>query len=326
MTAATPGTTRPSSGRPRTGVPAAALALVLAVWGALALAPTRDPDATASMGSGASGIALPAAPAGFRADAWYLPDDPRLGFVEIPAGPFVMGSDPGVDPQAFDVEWWGEGRVQGVVDLPTYHLGRFEVTVAQFIAFVADSGHPVHPEALRAALDHPVTMVSWTDAVAYARWLDGRLRDGAASVPDEIAALLREGWRVTLPTEAQWEKAARGGDARIYPWGDVPRRDRAHWGADAPRRVGADPCPECPYAVLDLSGNVWEWTRSPYQPYPYDEADDREGLGAEALWVMRGGSFADGPRFIRGANRGGADPGARRPFIGFRVALGREAR
>jgi formylglycine-generating enzyme required for sulfatase activity len=72
-----------------------------------------------------------------------------------------------------------------------------------------------------------------------------------------------------------------------------------------------------------MSGNVWEWTRSPYQPYPYDESDDREGLDAEALWVMRGGAFNDGPQNVRAAVRGGADPGARRPFIGFRVVLTR---
>ena len=61
-----------------------------------------------------------------------------------------------------------------------------------------------------------------------------------------------------------------------------------------------------------MSGNVWEWTRSPYQPYPFDPADDRKNLEADALWVMRGGSFADAERNVRAAIRGGADPGARR--------------
>jgi formylglycine-generating enzyme required for sulfatase activity len=70
-----------------------------------------------------------------------------------------------------------------------------------------------------------------------------------------------------------------------------------------------------------MSGNVWEWTRSPYQPYPYAESDDTAGLDVEALWVMRGGSFQDTPRNVRAAARGGADPGARRPFIGFRVVI-----
>ena len=70
-----------------------------------------------------------------------------------------------------------------------------------------------------------------------------------------------------------------------------------------------------------MSGNVWEWTRSPYQPYPFDPSDDRRELQADALWVMRGGSFADAERNVRTAIRGGADPGARRAFIGFRVVI-----
>jgi formylglycine-generating enzyme required for sulfatase activity len=68
---------------------------------------------------------------------------------------------------------------------------------------------------------------------------------------------------------------------------------------------------------------VYEWTRSPYQPYPYDAADDRDGLDEQALWVMRGGAFGDPAQNVRAANRGGADPGARRAFIGFRLALSR---
>ena len=70
-----------------------------------------------------------------------------------------------------------------------------------------------------------------------------------------------------------------------------------------------------------MAGNVWEWTRSPYQPYPFDDADDASGLDADALWVMRGGGFADPARLVRTTARGAAEPGARRPFIGFRVAL-----
>jgi formylglycine-generating enzyme required for sulfatase activity len=101
----------------------------------------------------------------------------------------------------------------------------------------------------------------------------------------------------------------------------VPRRDRANYGGTSPLAVGSFSCPECPFGLFDLSGNVWEWTRSPYQAYPFDPADDGQGLDADALWVMRGGSFNDPERNVRAAVRGGADPGARRPFIGFRVVL-----
>jgi formylglycine-generating enzyme required for sulfatase activity len=72
-----------------------------------------------------------------------------------------------------------------------------------------------------------------------------------------------------------------------------------------------------------MSGNVWEYTRSPYQLYPYDESDDAENLEADALWVMRGGAFGDSEQNVRAAVRGGADPGVRREFIGFRLALTR---
>jgi len=82
-------------------------------------------------------------------------------------------------------------------------------------------------------------------------------------------------------------------------------------------------CDDCAHGLSDMAGNVWEWTRSPYQPYPFSNDDDLRTIGSDALWVMRGGSFADNAQYVRTANRGGADPGARRPFIGFRVVLTR---
>jgi formylglycine-generating enzyme required for sulfatase activity len=257
-------------------------------------------------------------------EAAYLPNDSLLGFVEIPAGRFVMGSDPGADSLAFDIERWSGADVQGRLDLPTFYLGRYEVTVAQYAAFVTASRHrPVDARALQAPPDHPVTWVSWADAVAYAAWLDQELRESDGT-PEPLARLLLEGWRVSLATEAQWEKAARGDDGRIYPWGNLFRSERANVRSRATTPVGSFPCPECPYPLADLSGNVWEWTRSPFQPYPYDERDDRTRLDGDALWVMRGGAFGDAEQMARAANRGAADPGARRPFIGFRIALSRE--
>ena len=264
----------------------------------------------------------PGAVEGFRSDAGFLPDDPMLGFVEIPAGPFLMGSDPAVDPMAFDNERWSATSPQGSVDLPRFFIGRYEVTVGQYSAFVEATGHRVvDPSALAAPPDHPVTAVSWTDALTYARWLERTLRE-SPSTPPAVAALLRDGWRITLPTEAQWEKAARGDDGRIFPWGNgAPTPELANFGGRGTVPVGSRACSDCVYGLADMSGNVWELTRSPFQPLPYDPANDRGDLEADALWVMRGGAYTEGPQNIRAAIRGGVDPGARRPNIGFRLVL-----
>ena len=304
-----------ASGRPRVlrRTLAAALALVL-----LTTAACERPQPASS---GTSPTPLPESLDDFRADAWFLPDDDLFGFVEIPAGPFTMGSDPAVDPRAFENERWSAGQVQGSVDLPAYAIGRYEVTVAQFRAFAETSGGTFAPETLSGGLDHPVGAVSWPDALAYARWLDTTLRDWSGT-PPRLREWLAAGWRITLPSEAEWEKAARGADGRVYPWGDVPKRDRANFGgADGPTPAGSFDCPECPFGLSDMSGNVWELTRSPYQPYPYDETDDAGDLAADALFVMRGGSFMDPEGNVRAAVRGGADPGVRRPFIGFRIVI-----
>jgi formylglycine-generating enzyme required for sulfatase activity len=295
-------------------------ALALAAAGLVLPAPAsaQVPVAQAPLAQAPAGVA-PARPT-FRADAWSLPDEPLLGFVQIPAGPFSMGSDPAVDPLAFDTERWSPTATQGTVTLPAFYIGRYEVTVAQYRAFVESTGYSVDPRALEAPDDVPVTFVSWPDALAYARWLERTLRE-SPTTPPELSRALESGWRVSLPSEAEWEKAARGTDGRVYPWGDEPRRDRANYGSDRVMPVGSFPCPECAYGLADMSGNVWEYTRSPYQPYPYDETDDADDLEADALWVMRGGSFGDREQNVRAAIRGGADPGVRRNFIGFRIAI-----
>ena len=256
---------------------------------------------------------------GFRADAWSLPDDELLGFVEIPAGKFVMGSDAAIDALALANERWGDGSAQGTVDLPAFYIGRYEVTVAQFGAFVQATGFRVEERTLQAPPDHPVTWVSWPDALAYCRWLEGALGQWPRT-PRQLSRALDAGWRVALPSEAEWEKAARGTDGRIYPWGNRLLA-RANYRGMATTAVGSFDCPECTFGLFDMSGNIWELTRSPYQPYPYDPTDDREDLEADALWVMRGGHFGDPEQNIRAAARGGVDPGARRPFIGFRVVI-----
>lgn len=260
------------------------------------------------------------AAAGFRTEQWFLPDTAMLGFVEVPAGPFLMGSNAAVDTLAFDNERWSSDHAQQTVELPTFYIGQYEVTVAQFRAFVSATNFRVDPQMLESQPNHPVTSVSWPDALAYCRWLETALKE-SPETPAQLRDLLHDRWRIGLPSEAEWEKAARGTDGRIYPWGDRPRQNRANYAGKGTTPVGSFDCPDCTFGLSDISGNVWEWTRSPYQPYPYTRTDNVENLDRDALWVMRGGSFIDSEQNIRAAVRGGADPGARRPFIGFRLVL-----
>ena len=312
-----------ASGQPeRTTSGPGLVVLTVLILGVAGWMYTQRPAPTSAAGTGATSPpgATPADLPGFRPDAWFLADDDRLGFVEIPAGPFQMGSDPTTDAQAFENERWSDAAAQGTVDLPTFFISRYEVTVAQFAAFVDATRFRVGEQTLQGPPNHPVSAVSWPDALAYCRWLDGTLRE-SPETPPELSRLLRDGWRVTLPTEAEWEKAARGTDGRIYPWGNQASRDRANYDGTGTTPVGSYACPDCPFGLLDMSGNVWEWTRSPSLPYPFDPGGSRDGLDADALWVMRGGSFTDPERNVRAAIRGGGDPGARRPFMGFRIAM-----
>ncbi|RMF27034.1 MAG: NACHT domain-containing protein, partial [Chloroflexi bacterium] len=142
----------------------------------------------------------------FRPDAWFLPDEALLGFVHIPAGPFLMGSSED-DERARNNE-----KPQHEVYLPDYYIARYPVTVAQWRAFLEASGHrPRDEDSLRDPDNHPVRWVSWYEALAYCEWLTETLRRWEGT-PEPLRTLLREkGWVVTLPSEAEWEKAARGG-------------------------------------------------------------------------------------------------------------------
>ena len=186
----------------KTAVPLAALGLISAVWIALSFAgslpgPALIPDDTVT--SNQTEVL------GFLADAWQLPDDPLLGFVEITAGAFLMGSDATIDPMAFDIERWSGTNAQAVLELPTYYIGRFEVTVAQIRSFVQATGYPIDSQALSGAPEHPAAFISWPDALAYSRWLDKILRT-SLETPEALSTLLEAGGQVTLPTEAEWEK------------------------------------------------------------------------------------------------------------------------
>jgi formylglycine-generating enzyme required for sulfatase activity len=172
--------------------------------------------------------------------------------------------------------------------------------------------------------------VSWNEVLQYCEWLTERLRSWQHT-PEPLATLLRrDGWIVTLPSEAEWEKAARGTDGRIYPWGDETdpnRANYAHTGINTMSAVGCFPSGASPYGVEDLSGNVWEWTRTPWGRYPYptnQRARIRHGNLQEAREmprVLRGGPFHYNSELVRCACRFIDSPSLWLRLVGFRVVV-----
>jgi formylglycine-generating enzyme required for sulfatase activity len=180
------------------------------------------------------------------------------------------------------------------------------VTVAEYGCYLRASGKTAPTDEL----DHPAVRVSWRDATAYAAWL---------------AQLTGLPWR--LPTEAEWEKAARYDPntrtSRIYPWGDTFDKARCNTyesGIRGTTPVGTYPNGASPCGALDMAGNVWEWTSSLFKPYPYNASDGRERADSTDSRVLRGGSWYIDPRFARAAYRLLNDPGGIVGNVGFRVA------
>jgi formylglycine-generating enzyme required for sulfatase activity len=212
--------------------------------------------------------------------------DPQIeiDWVDVPAGSYAIGRDP-LKPGGVALP---DEVPQRVVELAAFELSRTPVTNAQYAAFVTGGG-AAPPPHWPAPGDHPVTFVDWFDAAAFCAWAGGR-----------------------LPTEAEWEKAARGTDGRTYPWGDEDDTGRAAVGAGlkgaSPCTVGSHPAGASPYGLLDMAGNVWEWVETEY---------------ADGERVLRGGSFASpGLRWARCAMRSHSRPRRVQAHIGFRVARG----
>jgi formylglycine-generating enzyme required for sulfatase activity len=199
--------------------------------------------------------------------------------VTIPAGAFRMGSD--------RVDSEGKGGEFGMakplyldehpphdVTLPAYFIDRHEVTNADYQRFVRAANARPPKSWINGAIpagreQYPVTHVNWYDAQQYCRWAGKR-----------------------LPTEAEWEKAARGPDGREYPWGNAFDGKKANTGESgvgdlAP--VGSFPQGKSPYGVEDMAGNVWEWTADWYQPYPGGTSQSKDF--GQKFKVLRGGSW-----------------------------------
>ncbi len=243
----------------------------------------------------------------------FLPDalaGPEL--CRIPAGTFTMGSDNDLPNEA----------PARKVYLDAYYIGKTEVTNAEYYLFWLESGGagsehtPISyegafgtwPEIAKTKPNHPVVGVSWGSATAYAAWRGMR-----------------------LPTEAEWEKAARGTTARRWPWGNtftqrikdttlhanVWKLDGAHL-----QPVGTYPTGISPYGAHDMAGNVWEWVSDWYSENFYHHSPDRnpKGPAGGSRRVVKGGSWLNPETFARCSVRFGQHPAIGTSFIGFRLA------
>jgi formylglycine-generating enzyme required for sulfatase activity len=258
----------------------------------------------------------------------------RLAFepemVLVPAGSFLMGTRPEELDDLFvlmEKEKKGmpyEQRLreapQFEMYLPAYGIGRYPVTNAEYAVFIADTDYepPVHwngKEVPEELADHPVVNVTWLDAVACSEWLSKRT-----------------GKHYRLPTEAEWDKAARGADGRRYPWGNDWNPElcnNAETGPKTTTPVGQfSPDGDSPYGCADMIGNVWEWCSSRYGgtevtpsfKYPYDPKDGREDMVVDDSRILRGGSFFNGRGRARCEYRGRGAMTHRNDHTGFRVA------
>lgn len=250
----------------------------------------------------------------------------------IPAGEFLMGSEDAEDDE----------RPVHRVHVGDFYLGVQPVTHAEYARFVRDTGHRAPaiyelPLVVKAGggererafrqtggpyvwdhghpadrSDHPVTLVRYDDASAYCAWL---------------SAITGRAYR--LPTEAEWEKAARGGtESKRYPWGDRLDRNMANFLVDPAQRAtqGTTPCrtyPPNPYGLFDMAGNVWEWVNDWYDPryYSADPSRNPTGPSSGQLRLIRGGSWlvAD-VRMLSCSHRHKVPPDTYSYAIGFRVA------
>lgn len=294
--------------------------------------PRRGPGATGSPGPGwpsgaravmgaAALVAMLSGPA--------APSD----LVTIPAGPLLMGSEQGEPAE----------RPVHRVTISAFSIGRREVTTVEFAAFVTATGHVTDPErtgvgwhwdghwrevrgadwqhprgpgsSLRELDQHPVVQASWNDASRYCAWRGQR-----------------------LPTEAEWERAARGEGARIYPWGESPPRVdtnyRASYGADRCCRadgadghlftapVGSFPSGRSPFGVDDMAGNVWEWVEDWFDPEYYRRSPAADPVNGTRTGrkVIRGGGWGNDPWGLRSTLRHANPPDIGLSMVGFRCA------
>jgi formylglycine-generating enzyme required for sulfatase activity len=216
----------------------------------------------------------------------------------IPTGTFIMGDD--------------EESPRREIFVDAFYLDRYEVTVARYAAFMKDTGNVKPPDEwetvdLKNGGDLPVVGVNWQDASGYCHWAGKR-----------------------LPTEAEWEKAARGNDERKYPWGnDPPTAERARYGKpyenpvyrDGVARVGSHANDRSPFGIFDLAGNVTEWVADWFsESFPEGDVRNPKGPDSGSGKVLRGASWYEPAERLGVTKRWHANPSSRNEGIGFRCA------
>jgi formylglycine-generating enzyme required for sulfatase activity len=224
--------------------------------------------------------------------------------VLVPAGEFVMGAH-----QEYEMADKDE-RTTHTVYLNAFSIDRYEVTTARYAKFIQETKRPApkywSEETLKQHERKPVVGVDWNDAAAYCAWVEKR-----------------------LPTGAEWEKAARGTDLRLYPWGnEEPGRQWANFdhccdkGYEALTEVGSFEQGKSPYGVYDMAGNVWEWVADRYDEGSYGKSAERNPTGRSSgeKRIVRGGAWDSASTYVRSSYRLRLSPTFRLDNIGFRCA------
>jgi formylglycine-generating enzyme required for sulfatase activity len=258
-------------------------------------------EATAELGALAGETSIPLAPTATLQPPTATPIPPaqpatvEAAMIAIPAGEFTMGSD---------VE---DERPPRAVFVDGFEIDKFEVTNQEFERFVRETGYVTDQEKAgdtswryyaKDKPQHPVVKVSWNDATAFCQWAGKR-----------------------LPTEAEWEKAARGTDARSYPWGnqwDAARANTKESGHRATTAVGSFPAGASPYGVMDMAGNVAEWTTDWFKAYP--GSDFYSPYFGEKYRVIRGGGWFSDQDLVRTTERSCSAVELANDDVGFRCA------
>jgi len=252
--------------------------------------------------------------------------DPRLGQdnrIVIPGGTFLMGAqDKNENDRNHDAEAYGDESPVRKITLRSYRIGKYPVTVQEFAVFIEKAGYaeekywkaggfgkfsePEDWTRQREYPNRPVVGLSWYEATAYCSWAGGR-----------------------LPTEAEWERAARGTEGGKYPWGkdppDASRTNYSETGLAHPTPVGLFPKGNTSEGLSDLSGNVYEWCQDWFGDYDPESGDNPTGPKEGTTKVVRGGCWYNDARLVRASYRDYLGPEDRSNNVGFRVGWGIES-